>query len=241
MLDQTSFLSLMTQFGTPTLGAAFLPDWLNPVVFLNDPALGPWVVLLVCGIVFAETGLLVGFFLPGDSMLFTVGMLIAAGTIHIPLWLFALCIFVCAFAGDQTGYMIGKKTGPAIFKKPDSRFFSQANVERAHGFFEKFGGRAVILARFVPVVRTFVPVIAGVAKMNHKTFVAYNLIGALLWGVGVTLLGFWLGQFTWIKDNIDIIFILIVFISVIPILIELLKASMASKKKKNTSSHVIED
>ena len=155
--------------GSPTLGAAFLPDWLNPAVFLNNEALGPWVLLLVCGIVFAETGLLVGFFLPGDSMLFTVGMLIATGTLHLPLWLFALCIFICAFAGDQTGYLIGRKTGPAIFKRPDSRFFSQKNVEKAHEFFEKYGGRAVILARFVPVVRTFVPVIAGVAQMSRRS------------------------------------------------------------------------
>jgi len=221
----------VTELSSPTVGAAFLPDWLNPAVFLNDPALGPWVLLLVCGIVFAETGLLVGFFLPGDSMLFTVGMLIATGTIHIPLWLFASAIFVCAFAGDQTGYIIGRKTGPAIFKKPDSRFFSQKNVEHAHAFFEKFGGRAVILARFVPVVRTFVPVIAGVAKMNHKTFVLFNLIGAALWGVGVTLLGYWLGQFEWVGKNIDIIFIAIVFISVIPIGVELLKAGVGSKKK----------
>lgn len=221
----------MTELSSPTVGAAFLPDWLNPAVFLNDPALGPWVLLLVCGIVFAETGLLVGFFLPGDSMLFTVGMLIATGTIHIPLWLFASAIFVCAFAGDQTGYIIGRKTGPAIFKKPDSRFFSQKNVEHAHAFFEKFGGRAVILARFVPVVRTFVPVIAGVAKMNHKTFVLFNLIGAALWGVGVTLLGYWLGQFEWVGKNIDLIFIAIVFISVIPIGVELLKAGVGSKKK----------
>ncbi len=223
----------MTELAPPTIGAAFLPDWLNPAVFLNDPALGPWVLLLVCGIVFAETGLLVGFFLPGDSMLFTVGMLIATGTIHIPLWLFATSIFICAFAGDQTGYFIGRKTGPAIFKKPDSRFFSQKNVEHAHEFFTKYGGRAVILARFVPVVRTFVPVIAGVAQMNRRTFVIYNLIGAALWGIGVTLLGFWLGQFEWVGNNIDIIFIAIVLISVIPIGVELLKARGGSKKKNS--------
>ncbi len=229
MLDQTSFLSTLTNYASPTMGAAFLPDWLNPAVFLDNPDLGPWVVVLVCAIVFAETGLLVGFFLPGDSMLFTVGMLIATGTIHIPLWLFALAIFISAFAGDQTGFMIGRKSGPAIFNKPDSRFFSQKNVERAHEFFEKFGGRAVILARFVPVVRTFVPVIAGVAKMDHKTFATFNLIGAALWGIGVTMLGYWLGQFTWIEENIDIIFILIVLVSVIPIGIELLKSRKPSK------------
>lgn len=236
MPDLSSLASFASQGGVLPLGAAFLPDWLNPAVFLNDPALGPWVLLLVCGIVFAETGLLVGFFLPGDSMLFTVGMLIATGTIHIPLWLFCLAIFVCAFAGDQTGYMIGKKTGPAIFKREDSRFFSQSNVRRAHDFFERFGGRAVVLARFVPVVRTFVPVIAGVAKMKHSTFVWFNLLGALLWGVGVTMLGYWLGQIEWIEQNIDLIFILIVFVSIIPIVFELVKASMTARKNAKAES-----
>ena len=235
MLDH-SFLSIVTDYSASTVGAAFLPDWLNPAVFLNDPALGPWVMVLVCAIVFAETGLLVGFFLPGDSMLFTVGMLIATGTIHIPLWLFALVIFIFAFAGDQTGFMIGRKTGPAIFKRPDSRFFSQKNVEKAHEFFEKYGGRAVILARFVPVVRTFVPVIAGVAQMSYKTFVTFNAIGALLWGVGVTLLGYWLGQFSWIEENIDLIFIVIVLLSVIPVGVELLKARKSGKSKDNVQN-----
>ncbi|MHC6177910.1 DedA family protein [Glutamicibacter endophyticus] len=231
MLDLSSLLSTFSNPGVMPLGAAFLPDWLNPAVFLNNPALGPWVLLLVCGIVFAETGLLVGFFLPGDSMLFTVGMLIATGTIHIPLWVFCLAIFVCAFIGDQTGYIIGRKTGPALFKREDSRFFSQSNVQKAHEFFERFGGRAVILARFVPVVRTFVPVIAGVAEMKRSTFVAFNLIGAALWGIGVTLLGYWLGQIDWIEHNIDLIFIVIVLISLIPIAVELLRARKGVVKK----------
>ncbi len=204
--------------------AGLLPDFLNPDVFLRDPALAPWIILLVCGIVFAETGLLIGFFLPGDSMLFTAGLLVATGAIDVNLWLFALCVFVAAFIGDQTGYLIGRKAGPAVFNKPDSRFFKQEYVDKAHEFFERFGGRAVILARFVPIVRTFVPVIAGVAKMHYATFIGFNLIGALLWGVGVTLLGHWLGQYEWVGNNIDIIFVVIVLVSVIPIGIELLKA-----------------
>lgn len=202
--------------------ASFLPDWLNPDVFLRDPALGPWIILLICGIVFAETGLLVGFFLPGDSMLFTAGLLIATGALDVNLPLFAALIFVSAFVGDQTGYLIGRKAGPAIFKRPDSRFFRQEYVEKAHAFFERFGGRAVVLARFIPIVRTFVPVTAGVAHMTYRTFVLYNLLGALLWGVGVTLLGFWLGQYEWVGENIDLIFLVIVLLSVIPIGLELL-------------------
>lgn len=212
--------------------ASFLPDWLNPDVFLRDPALGPWVILLVCGIVFVETGLLVGFFLPGDSMLFTAGLLVATGALDVSLPIFALLIFIAAFAGDQTGYLIGRKAGPAIFNREDSRFFRQEYVQKAHAFFERFGGRAVILARFVPIVRTFVPVIAGVAHMHYRFFALYNLIGAALWGVGVTLLGFWLGQYAWVGKNIDVIFVAIVLISVIPIGIELLKA----RKRKPSGS-----
>lgn len=214
----------------PMLG--FLPDWLNPDVFLRDPALAPWIVLLVCGIVFAETGLLVGFFLPGDSLLFTAGLLVATGALDVSLPFFAVCIFAAAFLGDQVGYLIGNKAGPAIFKRPDSRLFKQSYVTRAHEFFERFGGRAVVLARFVPIVRTFVPVIAGVAKMRYRTFILFNLIGAALWGVGVTFLGFWLGQYAWVGENIDIIFLAIVFVSVLPMVIEGTKALLNSRKAK---------
>ncbi len=231
-----SILNLQTTIAAIAVrpvSASFLPDWLNPDVFLRNPALGPWVILLICGIVFAETGLLVGFFLPGDSMLFTAGLLVATGALDVSLPLFATLIFIAAFVGDQTGYLIGRKAGPAIFNKPDSRFFRQEYVEKAHGFFERFGGRAVVLARFVPVVRTFVPVIAGVAHMSYRVFALYNLLGALLWGVGVTMLGFWLGQYAWVGDNIDLIFIVIVLLSVIPVGIELLKA----RSRRTTEGH----
>lgn len=223
--------ALMGHGPAPTL--SILPDWLNPDVFLRDPALAPWIVLLVCGIVFAETGLLVGFFLPGDSLLFTAGLLVATGALDVSLPLFALLIFLAAFLGDQTGYFIGHKAGPAIFKRADSRLFKQSYVERAHEFFERFGGRAVVLARFVPIVRTFVPVIAGVAKMPYRTFIMFNLLGALLWGVGVTMLGFWLGQYTWVGENIDLIFLAIVFVSVVPMIIEGSKALLHSRKKSS--------
>jgi membrane-associated protein len=151
----------LSDFAVPALGgagpvqphlASFLPDWLNPQVFLADPALAPWVVLLVCGIIFAETGLLIGFFLPGDSMLFTAGLLVATDTIKFNIWLFAALIIVAAIIGNQTGYLIGSKAGPAIFNKPDSRLFKHENIDSAHKFFEKHGGKALILARFVPII-----------------------------------------------------------------------------------------
>jgi membrane-associated protein len=222
--------------------ASFLPDWLNPQIFLADPALAPWVVLLVCGIVFAETGLLVGFFLPGDSMLFTAGLLVATDTIKFNVWLLALLIVIAAIIGNQTGYLIGSKAGPAIFNKPNSRLFKRENVENAHAFFEKHGGKALILARFVPIIRTFVPVIVGVAQMNKKKFFLFNVIGAALWGGGVTLLGYLLGdKVPWVRDNLDIIFIAIVLVSVIPIGIEILRGLSAKRQAAKFSTDAVEE
>ncbi|MGO4433555.1 DedA family protein [Paenarthrobacter sp. RAF9] len=221
--------------------ASFLPDWLNPDVFLRDSPLGPWVVLLVCAIVFAETGLLVGFFLPGDSMLFTAGLLVSTGAIEFNLWGMCGLIIVSAILGNQAGYLIGAKAGPAIFNKPDSRLFKRENVESAHAFFEKHGGKALILARFVPIIRTFVPVIVGVAQMDKRKFFLFNVIGAVLWGGGVTLLGAWLGQFEWVGKNIDIIFIVIVLISVIPILIEVGRGFVAKRKAAAQGTDPVEE
>jgi membrane-associated protein len=222
--------------------ASFLPDWLNPQIFLADPALAPWVVLLVCGIVFAETGLLVGFFLPGDSMLFTAGLLVATGTIKFNIWAFAALIIVAAIVGNQTGYLIGSKAGPAIFNKPNSKLFKRENVEKAHAFFEKHGGKALILARFVPIIRTFVPVIVGVAQMNKQKFFLYNVIGALLWGGGVTLLGYVLGnRVPWVRENLDIIFIAIVLLSVIPIFIEVVRGFVAKRQADKYGTDVVEE
>lgn len=222
--------------------ASFLPDWLNPQIFLADPSLAPWVVLLVCGIIFAETGLLIGFFLPGDSMLFTAGLLVATDTIKFNIWLLAALIIVSAIVGNQTGYLIGSKAGHALFNKPDSKLFKRENVEKAHAFFEKHGGKALILARFVPIIRTFVPVIVGVAEMSKRKFFIYNVIGAVLWGGGVTLLGYVLGdKVPWVRDNLDVIFILIVLVSVIPIGIEVLRGLIAKRQSKDSGTDAVDE
>ncbi len=204
--------------------ASLLPDWLNPDVFLRDSPLGPWIVLVVCAIIFAETGLLIGFFLPGDSMLFTAGLLVATGAISFNLWLLVLFVIIAAIIGNQVGYLIGTKVGPSLFSRPDSRFFKQENVRKAHQFFERHGGQSLILARFVPIIRTFVPVIAGVAGMDRRKFFLYNVLGAIPWGGGVTLLGAWLGHYEWVGKNLDLIFIVIVLISVIPIFVEFIRS-----------------
>jgi membrane-associated protein len=222
--------------------ASLLPDWLNPQVFLANPAFAPWVVLLVCGIIFAETGLLIGFFLPGDSMLFTAGLLVATGTIQVNIWVLTALIIVAAIIGNQVGYLIGSKAGPALFNRPNSKLFKRENVDSAHAFFEKHGGKALILARFVPIIRTFVPVIVGVAQMSKRKFFTYNVIGAVLWGGGVTLLGYLLGdKVPWVKDNLDIIFIAIVLVSVIPIAIEVIRGAIARRQAEKYGTDVVDE
>ena len=210
------------------------PEWLSPENLIG--LFGAFAILGVCAIVFIETGLLVGFFLPGDSLLFTAGLLMATGVIQTPIWIAAPLIGLAAFIGDQVGYQIGKASGPRVFNRPNSRFFRQEYVDKTHEYFERFGGRTIIIARFIPVVRTFAPVVAGVAKMPYRTFVTYNVVGALLWGVGVTLLGYWLGGFEFVQNYIEPILIAIVVISAIPIFIELGRAFRNGRRKRSESA-----
>lgn len=208
------------------MNIALGPSWLDPDHLINS--FGPWGVLLI---VFAESGLLIGFFLPGDSLLFTAGLLVAGGTLSTPLWLMTLLIVVAAIVGDQVGFLFGRKVGPSLFRRPDSRLFKQENIEKAHAFFEKHGPKSIVLARFVPIVRTFTPIIAGVSRMNYRTFVTYNIIGGTLWGGGVTLLGYWLGQIEFVHKNIELILVAIVLVSVVPIAVEFLRARAKSRKE----------
>ncbi|WP_373294903.1 DedA family protein [Streptomyces fuscichromogenes] len=202
------------------------PSWLDPNKLLDS--FGIWGLLLV---VFAESGLLIGFFLPGDSLLFTCGLLITSHQLDFPLWAAIALICVAAILGDQAGYMFGKKVGPSLFNRPDSRLFKQENIAKAHEFFEKHGPKSLILARFVPVIRTFTPIIAGVSGMAYRSFLTFNVIGGVLWGAGVTLLGSWLGKIDVVKNNIEAILILIVLVSVVPIIIEFLRARAKARKE----------
>ena len=214
-------------FGPPI---ALGPDWLDPETLIET-----FGTLGLLAIVFAESGLLVGFFLPGDSLLFTAGLLSSNGTLP-DVWILLVTIPVAAIAGDQVGYVIGRKAGPAVFARPDSRFFKQEYVEKSHDFFERYGGRTIILARFVPIVRTFAPVVAGTAQMDYRTFVTYNVIGGLAWGVGVTTLGYFLGQVDFVKTNIEVIILVIVLISVLPIAFELLRARRSAQRAASLPS-----
>ncbi|MCQ8772359.1 DedA family protein [Streptomyces telluris] len=210
---------------TPTTTLALGPQWLDANYLIEQFGL-----IGVLAIVFAESGLLIGFFLPGDSLLFTTGLLVTTGQISKPLWVVCTLVAVAAILGDQAGYLFGRKVGPSLFKRPDSKLFKQENVEKAHEFFEKYGPKSLVLARFVPVIRTFTPIIAGVSRMNYRSFLIFNIVGGILWGVGVTVLGAALGKIEFVHKNIEMMLIAIVLISVVPIIIEFLRARSKSKK-----------
>jgi membrane-associated protein len=204
-----------------------LASFLNPESMLEKGGLA-----LLALIIFAESGLLIGFFLPGDSLLFIGGFLAsdAGGNQLPPLPIVALVAFVAAVVGDQVGFWFGRKVGPGLFNRPDSRLFKQQNVARAHAFFDKHGAKTIVLARFVPIVRTFAPIVAGVSGMNYRTFVTFNVIGGFIWAVGLTTLGYYMGQIDVVKNNIEIAIVTIIVLSLIPVAIEFIKHRREAKR-----------
>jgi membrane-associated protein len=204
-----------------TAPIALGPRWLDPDVLIE--AFGTFGVL---AIVFVESGLLVGILLPGDSLLFTAGLLSAAGTLPA-LWVLLVTIPLAAIAGDQVGYVIGRRAGPAVFRRPESRFFRREYIDRAQDYFERYGARTIVIARFVPIVRTLAPVMAGVGRMNYPTFLKWNIVGGVVWGAGLTTLGYFLGQVEFVRANLEPIILGIVFLSFIPIVVELTRARRA--------------
>ena len=186
-------------------------------------SLGPIAFWAVVAIIFAECGLLIGFFLPGDSLLFITGMLIAQGFIGMNIWLGSLILVLAAILGNVTGYWIGHKAGPALFRRPDSKLFRQEYVDKTHEFFERYGARAIVLARFVPIVRTFITAIAGVGRMDFRRYMTFTIIGAMLWAGLVTIAGYFLGNIPFVKENVEAILILVVFVSVVPIVVEYIR------------------
>ena len=201
-----------------------LDDLVNVIIALG--------IFAIIAVIFAESGLLIGFFLPGDSLLFTAGALYATGIlpgdIPINIHVFVVLLFIAAVAGDSVGYWFGRKVGPRIFKKPDAKIFKQAHIQNAQKFYEKHGGKTIIMARVVPIVRTFAPVVAGAGKMEYKKFLTYNIVGGFLWTFGITYLGYIAGN-ALIAAGIDIdsvilpIVFLIIFISILPPAIHILK------------------
>lgn len=191
---------------------ALIP-WLDPETIIATA--GPWALLVVCLIIFAETGLLIGFLFPGDTLLIISGLLTHTSNVFgTNIWVVCGLIALAAFVGGEVGYYIGHKGGPAVFERKESGLFSRKNVERTNAFFERFGGITVILARFVPIVRTFAPVAAGVGHMPWRKYSLYNLIGAVLWGFGLTMVGYLIAYIPWVRDlvteYIDIILLVAV-------------------------------
>lgn len=208
---------------------------------LNPKLLIDWMLLKLGGyvyvglffIIFAETGLAVGFFLPGDSLLVVAGLFAAAG--KLDLMMLMITLFIAAVIGDTVGYFTGKKMGRALFTKPKSRFFNPKHIARAHAFYEKHGGKTIVLARFVPIVRTFAPIVAGAAEMSYRNFLFYNVFGGLFWIVSMLLAGYFLGGLVEralgikLEDHIDKVVIVVVFLSILPIIIEFLKHKFGNK------------
>lgn len=219
-----------------TLG--IMPAWLDPEQIISG--LGPYALTGVALILFAECGILLGFFLPGDTLLFTTGALIAADVFTEPLWLVCLILSVAACLGNLAGYLIGYRAGPAIFERSDSGLIRPEHIEKTHRFFEKYGVWAIALARFVPVVRTFITVVAGVGRMNVKLYIASTTLGGFVWASGVTVMGYFLGRITFIRENIDLLLVGAVVLTVVGVGVELVrnwwKARRARAKRADSAA-----
>lgn len=224
-------------------------DFLNPKIIIETllDKLGIFVYFGLFAIVFAETGLAIGFFLPGDSLLVVAGLFAAAGKLN--LWVMWISLFIAAVIGDAVGYYSGKKIGPTIFSRPKSRFFNPEHLKKAHTFYEKHGGKTIIIARFVPIVRTFAPIVAGAADMRYRDFVLYNITGGFFWVTSMLLAGYFLGGVveqiaqSWfgvpnfkLEDHIDKVVIIVVFLSILPMIIEYLKHKFGKKEEESLTN-----
>jgi membrane-associated protein len=178
-------------------------------------------------IIFAETGLMIGFFLPGDSLLVTAGVFAATGQLNI--WTLNALLIVAAIAGDTVGYWFGRRVGPALFKRPKSLLFNPDHLRRAHDFYEKHGGKTIIIARFMPVIRTFAPIVAGMGEMEYRRFLSFNVFGGLFWVVSMTGIGYFLGQIPGVREHIEVVIIIVVCLSILPGIIAFAREKMKKR------------
>jgi membrane-associated protein len=199
---------------------------------LNEWAgmLGPWLYVLLFVIVFCETGLVVTPFLPGDSLLFAVGAMCSVENATVSLPLSILVLLIAAIVGDAVNYSIGRYLGPAVFKSENSRFLNPKHIERTHAFYAKYGGKTIFLARFVPVVRTFAPFVAGIGQMDYRHFAVWNVTGAAAWVVSLSLAGYFFGQIPIVKQNFETVILGIIVLSLLPMLVEFLRARRSAAK-----------
>jgi membrane-associated protein len=204
----------------PALAAvsALGPEWIQPTYILEKFGTAAFIAVMV--IIFIECGLFV-FFLPGDSLLFVTGLFIAQGSISVPLWLACILLSLAAWAGNLSGYSIGRKVGPSLFHRPDSKLLNPEGIAKTHAFFEKYGPKAIVLGRFVPIVRTFITAMAGVGRMDAKVYASYSLVGGVAWAAGLTILGYYLGHIEFVTKNVEVIAVLIVVVSVLPAAFEM--------------------
>jgi membrane-associated protein len=208
----------------------FLRTLTTPERLINllSTALSGWLgYATLTAIVFTETGLLVGFVLPGDSLLFTIGGVAGAGQLN--LFVMIVLLTAACLTGDWCGYLLGRRAGPAIFNRPDSRFFKQEHLQRTHAFYEKHGGKTIIYAKFVPVIRTFAPFVAGVANMRYRSFISFDVFGATGWVVSMTVLGYLLGQVSLVRRNFEKFVLLIVFVSLLPVILQAARGILQRK------------
>jgi len=197
------------------------------LIQLLSTAMSGWAgYAMLTGIVFAETGLLVGFVLPGDSLLFTIGVVAGAGELNLVV---IMLLLICAsMLGDWSGYLLGRRAGPAIFNRPDSRFFKQEHLQRTKAFYEKHGGKTIIYAKFVPIIRTFAPFVAGVANMRYVRFLSFDIFGGVGWVFSMTILGYLLGEVAIVRRNFEKFVLLIIFVSLLPVIIHALRAKLGT-------------
>jgi membrane-associated protein len=198
------------------------------LIHLLSTVLSGWLgYAMLTAVVFAETGLLVGFVLPGDSLLFTIGVVAGAGQLNLVV---IMLLLMCAcLIGDWCGYLLGRRAGPAIFNRPDSRFFKQEHLQRTHAFYEKHGGKTIIYAKFVPIIRTFAPFVAGVAKMRYSRFLSFDIFGAIGWVFSMTILGYLLGEVSFVRRNFEKFVLLVIFVSILPMVTHAVRARFQQK------------
>ena len=203
---------------------------------MNPEALIRWGgYTVLTAVIFAETGLLIGFFLPGDSLLVSAGLLASQGMLNV--YLMGVILSIAAVVGDSTGYGIGKATGPRIFTREQSLLFNRKHLERAHAFYEKYGGKTIVLARFMPIIRTFAPVVAGVGAMRYRTFLAYNVVGGLAWVWGMLFIGYGLGRYIpGIAGRIDLVIVVVIFLSILPGIIGGIRVRMAHSTRVDSET-----
>lgn len=214
------------------------PDWLDPASMLTNAAgAALWIALAV---IFAECGLLIGFFLPGDTLLFTVGLFVSQGLIDHPIWWVCLVLTAGAILGNVVGYEIGRAVGPPVFERREGRLFNKQQVVRTRAFFDRYGAPAIILARFVPVVRTFITVTAGVARMDRRLYLTYSTVGAVLWVWSITLAAWRLGQYQFVQDvvqpHIDLILVGAVVVSVLPVAAHLAREGHKNRRARSADT-----